>query len=154
MIGTTNKKSRIYGTSDWSDLSIYLSALLKLESTPENPLPRICSRIRSLSHSLRERILGSRCKSDWLRQITWQMGVDAGADSRERMRERILSGADSFWLAVTDLPIQSDSGVDAGADARADVGADTKSCDLSEPIRFASAPERISSLEISNFWQQ
>ena len=37
------------------------------------------------------------------------------------------SGVPSLSLAVTDLPIQSDSGADAGAD--------TKSCDLSEPIR-------------------
>ena len=39
-----NKKSRIYGTSD---RSVYLSALLKLESAPENPLPHPLLRIRS-----------------------------------------------------------------------------------------------------------
>ena len=41
MQSTANKKSRIYGTSDRFDLSIYLSALLKLEiRSRENPLPR------------------------------------------------------------------------------------------------------------------
>ena len=35
----SNKKSRIYGTSDLSDLSIYLS-ISSAKSAPENPLPR------------------------------------------------------------------------------------------------------------------
>ena len=64
----------------------------------------------------RERIFGSGyyfSKSDWLRQITWQMGADAWEWMRRQMRESKF-----------------------------------KSCDLSEPIRFAklvsapaSAPE-------------
>ena len=48
------------------------------------------------------------------------MGADAGADSREWMRERILrSGCRSGFL-----------------------GADFKSCDLSEPIRLGSGCSR------------
>ena len=140
-----NKKSRIYGTSDQS---VYLSIRIERESAPESAPERIRSRENPLP------ICSLFSASDWLREVTWQMGADSlgSGFSWEQIREWIpepLIGSDRShdkWEWIL-------SGADSGGDSWASdwIGRSVTANDRRERI-WERIWERIQ--QISNFWYQ
>ena len=101
-----------------------------------------------LRERMRERILSNFSKSDWLRQITWQMGADAGADSREWILSHVicLIGSDRSHYLVS-----APASAPASAPESDWIGRSVTANDKRGESAPASAPENQ---QISNFWQQ